>query len=166
MCHHNPNQSYSKYKSTHRYFALGAYAAIATKPVHQFQICPITPYHFLKLHLGPCSSVAMQYRTDRHTHTDGHGKYTFHLAMPNAKCNQSMSKTLNVYFLEVKKFYPLPAPVCNEAAFPILHKFAYLSWSRLFMQQYNNLVEWNDRLHFSSTKPTLHIVHVSYINYK
>jgi len=26
------------------------------------------------------------------------------------------------------------------------------------MKQYDNLVEWNDSLHFSSTKPTLHIV--------
>ena len=28
------------------------------------------------------------------------------------------------------------------------------------MKQYDHLVKWNDRLHFSSTKPTLHIASV------
>jgi len=34
-----------------------------------------TPYHSLKLHLGPCSGVGMQRRTDRHTDMRDH--YTF-----------------------------------------------------------------------------------------
>jgi len=42
-----------------------------------------TPYHSPELHPRPCSSVGMWWRTDRqtdtHTHTDGHGQYTFRL---------------------------------------------------------------------------------------
>jgi len=48
------------------------YVAIAMQPMHWLQIHPIlhiygTPYHFPKLHLGPCSSVACGHgQTDRH----------------------------------------------------------------------------------------------------
>lgn len=38
------------------------------------------------------------------------------------------------------------------------HQMPDLSRSRLLMKQYDNLVKWNDRFHFNSTKPTLHIV--------
>ena len=54
------------------HFALGAYVAIATKPAHRLQICPIMhnytfSYHSPKLHPGTYSSMGMQRGTDRHT---------------------------------------------------------------------------------------------------
>ena len=36
------NQTYSNYKSTRLHFALGAYVAVATRPVHLLQVRPIT----------------------------------------------------------------------------------------------------------------------------
>ena len=50
-----------------------------------------TPYHFPKLHPGPCSSVGMRRRTARHTHTGTHMHVTithFATATPHAKCNK------------------------------------------------------------------------------
>jgi len=48
------NQPYSKYNSTRWHFALGAYVAIAMKPIHRLQICPIV---HTRGHLLPFSKV-------------------------------------------------------------------------------------------------------------
>jgi len=64
------------------------------------------PYHFPKLHPGPCSSVGMRWRTDRHTdrHIDARDQYTFRVVYDlremyciianNANCCYSVIKTL------------------------------------------------------------------------
>ena len=99
LCITKSNQSRNEYKRPRWHFALGAYVAVATKPVHRLQICPIVHnYGALstissKLHPGACSSVEMRRGTDRQTHantdrhTDGRGHKTFRLAMSNAKWN-------------------------------------------------------------------------------
>jgi len=55
--------------------------AIATQPVHRLQIRPTRghPLPLPKLHPGPCNSVGMRPRTDRHTdrHTDARDHNTF-----------------------------------------------------------------------------------------
>ena len=48
-------------------------------------------YHAPKLHPGPCSSVGVRPRTDRHTHTDTQTRVTtihFASSTTHAKCNQ------------------------------------------------------------------------------
>ena len=82
--------------------------AIATQPVHRLQIRPIVHnlgggslYHAPKLHPGPCSSVGVRSRTDRHTdrqtdthrdtHTDTETRVTtihFASSTTHAKCNE------------------------------------------------------------------------------
>ena len=42
-----------------------------------------TSYHSPKSHLGVWSSVGMWHVRDTHIHADGHGQYTFRLAMPS-----------------------------------------------------------------------------------
>jgi len=46
-----------------------------------------TPYHFSKLHPGPCSSVGMRRGTDRQTHTHVTNIH-FTSATPHVKCNK------------------------------------------------------------------------------
>jgi len=77
------NQAQSKYKHLLT-FLIRHYVVIATKPMHQVQICQIVHNHRApptippNLHPGPCSSVGMQRWTDRHTDDSDH--YTFHLS--------------------------------------------------------------------------------------
>ena len=75
------------------------YVVTATKPVHRLQICPIVlnqgvpPYHSPKLHPGPCSSVSMRPRTNRHT--DIQMRVTnihFVSSTTHAKCNKALHK--------------------------------------------------------------------------
>jgi len=58
-----------------------------------------TPYHSLKLHLDPCSSVGMRWGTDRQihwhtdTHKDGHGHYTFCVVYNSHEMKLVLSRT-------------------------------------------------------------------------
>jgi len=70
--------------------------AIATQPVHRLQIRTMVhnyrgiPYHYPKLHPGPCNSVGMRPRTD--TQTDTQTLVTtihFSSSTTHAKCNNA-----------------------------------------------------------------------------
>ena len=72
------------------HFTLGTYLAIATNETRALianlpssEQLVGSAYHSPKLHPGLCSSV----RIWRRRHTDDSGNNTFHLAMPNVKCN-------------------------------------------------------------------------------
>ena len=82
-CNHSPrqyaattdNQPYSEHNGTRWHFALGACVAIATKPGHRLQICPIVhkegTHSIPQLHPGPCSKQECGAgQTHRHTQTD------------------------------------------------------------------------------------------------
>ena len=71
-----------------------------------------TTYHSPTLYPATCSIVGMRPGTDtQHTlrqthkqtdrHTDGRHHYTFCLAMPDAKCNQSINQSMVISFRSV-----------------------------------------------------------------
>jgi len=71
----NSNRPHSNYIRPHWHLTFGAYAAIATKPVHRLQICPIvhrdTPYTTLPSYIRVRAVVweCDEGQTDRHTRT-------------------------------------------------------------------------------------------------
>ena len=87
-CHQPARQqsvtSHTASTSTRWHFAFGLYChsnatrAPIANPPNSAQL-EGTAYHSLKLHSGPCSSVGMRPRTDRHRHTDGRDQYTSRL---------------------------------------------------------------------------------------
>jgi len=57
-----------------------------------------TPYHLLKLHPHPCSSVGMRRGTDRQTHTQtAMANIHFTSAMPHVKYNNGLMALINRY---------------------------------------------------------------------
>jgi len=57
-----------------------------------------TPYHSSKLHPGPCSSVGMRRRTDRHTDARDH---TFRVVYDSREINKRSTKVIFCYHFTV-----------------------------------------------------------------
>jgi len=59
--------------------------------------------------------VARDRQTDRHRHADGLDQYTFRLAMPNAKCNDTdISKLLVTPFAKNIEIFMESISMCDE----------------------------------------------------